>query len=81
MRMPRASVIPSRRASSCWLAGSFATRIAMNTMLSMPRTISMRVSVARPRRASKDRSDAIATPSYPGPSRLAIGGARLTAAD
>src|SRR5215831_18761185 len=75
MRMPRARVMPSRRASSCWLAGSFVTRIAMNTMLSMPRTISIRVSVARPRRASKERTDGIANnPTRRAPA-LAIGGA------
>ena len=76
MRMPRARVSPSRRARPCWAAGSFATRIAMNTTLSMPRTISMRVSVARPRRASTERSALMARPSYPALRRLAIDAAR-----
>ena len=31
---------PSRRASACLSSGSLSTRIEMNTMLSMPRTIS-----------------------------------------
>src|SRR4028118_1385394 len=40
IRMTSANPSPSRRASACLSSGSLSTRIEINTMLSMPRTIS-----------------------------------------
>src|SRR5438132_574301 len=59
MRMPSASVSPSRRAASCRLAGSRPVRIAMKTTLSTPRTISSAASVASATRPSAVRNASI----------------------
>ena len=45
--MPIASIRPIVRARFAWSAGSLPDRIEMNTMLSMPRTISSAVRVSR----------------------------------
>ena len=45
--MTIASIRPIVRARFTWSAGSLPARIEMNTMLSMPRTISSAVSVSR----------------------------------
>src|SRR4028119_1678760 len=47
IRMTSAKPSPSRRASACLSSGSLSTRIEMNTMLSMPRTISRASSVKK----------------------------------
>src|SRR5882724_8214790 len=59
IRMPSASVSPSRRAESCCLAGSRPVRIAMKTTLSTPRTISSAASVASATRPSAVRNASI----------------------
>src|SRR5207302_4656632 len=59
IRMPSASVSPSRRAESCCLAGSRPVRIAMKTTLSTPRTISSAASVASATRPSTVRNASI----------------------
>ena len=45
--VPNAAIRPNCRALCCWDSGSLFARIEINTMLSMPRTISRRVSVNR----------------------------------
>src|SRR5256886_16864800 len=59
MRMPSASVSPSRRADSRWRTGSRPVRIAMKTTLSTPRTISRAASVASAIRPSAVRNASI----------------------
>ena len=58
--MITASEIPRRLARPCWWAGSLLDRIAMNTMLSIPRTISSAASVASDIRLCTLRSGATA---------------------
>src|SRR5439155_948356 len=59
MRMPSASVSPSRRADSRWRTGNRPVRIAMKTTLSTPRTISRAASVASAIRPSAVRNASI----------------------
>ena len=57
MRVIIASPSPILRALGCWSDGSLPTRIAMNTMLSIPSTISSSDSVSSEIRLSADSSD------------------------
>jgi hypothetical protein len=54
MRVPIASSKPRRRADACLACGNRPDRMEMKMMLSTPRTISRKVSVARAIRISGD---------------------------
>src|SRR5690606_18934729 len=77
IRVPIAKPSPSTRARCRSCSGSFPTRIVMNTMLSMPRTISSSVSVTSASQASGEAIHSI-TMRYRRPER-SLRGRRATA--
>ena len=52
IRISIARLRPTFRAAACWCLGSFPAKMARNTTLSMPSTISSPVSVSRATRLS-----------------------------